>query len=141
MNAPNALSSPTCASGVDELLYSELVDELSPGGERARLLATVDEYLDEFAAFCRSVHVLGEVTPRAMDAITSLGERINARLMAAVLCLRGTFGKAVDATELIVTDDTFQNAVPLPKAPLIAVSLSSSQPTLPPARCSKFIGR
>jgi len=55
--------------------------------------------------------------------------------------LRGTFGKAVDATELIVTDDTFQNAVPLPKAPLIAVSLSSSQPTLPPTQCSKFIGR
>ena len=101
---------------VDELLCSELVDELSPGSERARLLATVDEYLDEFAAFCRSVHVLGEVTPRAMDAITSLGERINARLMAAVLCLRGTFGKAVDATELIVTDDTFQNAVPLMEA-------------------------
>ncbi len=86
---------------------------LSPNGERAQLLATVDEYLDEFAAFCRSVHVLGEVTPRAMDAITSLGERINARTLAALLRQKGARSEAVDATELIVTDDTFQNGAPL----------------------------
>ncbi|MGD9028911.1 MAG: aspartate kinase, partial [Anaerolineae bacterium] len=90
------------------------VDELlDPNGERAQVLATVDEYLDEFAAFCHSVYVLGEVTPRAMDAITSLGERINARILAAVLRQNGAQSEAVDATELIVTDDKFQNAVPL----------------------------
>ncbi len=114
----------TAASG-DEQTFRALVTELrarhygvvdgllSPNGERAQLLATVDGHLDEFAAFCRSVHVLGEVTPRAMDAITSLGERINARLLAALLRQRGAHSEAVDATELIVTDDTFQNAVPL----------------------------
>jgi aspartate kinase len=73
----------------------------------------VDGYLNEFAAFCHSLRVLGEVTPRAMDAITSLGERINARILAAVLRLRGARSEAVDATELIVTDGTFQHAVPL----------------------------
>jgi aspartate kinase len=95
---------------------------LDPDGERAQLLATVDGYLDEFAAFCRSVHVLGEVTPRAMDAITSLGERINARVLAALLRQRGARSKVVDATELIVTDDTFQNAVPLMDATRARVS-------------------
>jgi aspartate kinase len=90
------------------------VDELlDPNGERGPLLATVDEYLDEFAMFCRSVHVLGEVTPRAMDAITSLGERINARILAALLRQKGARSEAVDATELIVTDDKYQNAAPL----------------------------
>jgi aspartate kinase len=73
----------------------------------------VDEYLDEFDAFCRSIHVLGEVTARAMDAVTSLGERINARVLAALLRQRGTSSQTVDATDLIVTDDTFQNAAPL----------------------------
>lgn len=114
----------TAAAG-DDQTYRALVTDLrarhygtvatlfSPDGERARLLAMVDEYLDEFAAFCRSVHILGEVTPRAMDAITSLGERINARIMAALLRKHGLRSEAVDATELIVTDDTFQNAVPL----------------------------
>ena len=90
------------------------VDELlDPEGERAHLLTTVDGYLDEFATFCHSVYVLGEVTPRAMDAITSLGERINARILAAVLRERGTTSEAVDGTALIVTDTKFQNAVPL----------------------------
>jgi aspartate kinase len=94
--------------------HYRVVDELLPqDGERAQLLTTVDEYLDEFDAFCRSIHVLGEVTARAMDAVTSLGERINARVLAALLRQRGIGSQAVDATELIVTDDTFQNAAPL----------------------------
>jgi aspartate kinase len=94
--------------------HYRITDELlAPEGERAQLLASVDKYLDDFDAFCRSVYVLGEVTPRAMDAITSLGERINARVLAALLRQRGARSKAIDATELIVTDDTFQNAVPL----------------------------
>ncbi|MEJ2209747.1 MAG: aspartate kinase, partial [Anaerolineae bacterium] len=91
-----------------------VVDALFAGnGEQADLLAAVDAHLDEFAAFCHSVHVLGEVTPRAMDAITSLGERINARILAALLRARGTSSQAVEATDLIVTDGTFQDAVPL----------------------------
>jgi aspartate kinase len=106
---------------VDELLCPKAPNSdgdapakgLTSDGERAQLLATVDGYLDEFAAFCRSVHVLGEVTPRAMDAITSLGEQINARILAALLRQRGARSEAVDATELIVTDDAYQKAVPL----------------------------
>ena len=86
---------------------------LSDVAARTTLLKTVDAYLDEFATFCRSVQVLGEVTPRAMDAISSLGERMNARIVAAYLRQLGLKSEAVDATELIVTDDTFQNAVPL----------------------------
>jgi len=114
----------TAASG-DDQAYRAIVTDLrachyrpidtliTSDGERAQLLAAVDEYLDAFATFCHSVHVLGEVTPRAMDAITSLGERINARTMAALLRQQGVRSEAVDATELIVTDDTFQNAMPL----------------------------
>ena len=48
-----------------------------------------------------------------MDAISSLGERINARVVAAYLRQLGLKSEAVDATELIVTDSTFQDAAPL----------------------------
>ncbi|HEY67956.1 MAG TPA: aspartate kinase [Thermoflexia bacterium] len=114
----------TAASG-DDQTYHAIVTELrarhyravdallEPDDERTSLLTAVDDYLDEFAAFCHSVHILGEVTPRAMDAITSLGERISARVLAAHLRQRGARSEPVDATELIVTDDTFQNAAPL----------------------------
>ncbi|MFC2169895.1 aspartate kinase [Acidobacteriota bacterium] len=86
---------------------------LSSDGERSRILETVDAYMNEFNTFCQSIHVHGEVTPRAMDAITSLGERINVRIFAALLRQKGTRSEAVDATELIVTDSTFQDAAPL----------------------------
>jgi len=86
---------------------------LADTDERTGLLKTLDAYLDEFATFCRSVQVLGEVTPRAMDAISSLGERMNARIVAARLRQIGLRSEAVDATELIVTDRRFQQATPL----------------------------
>lgn len=82
-------------------------------GEGAALLADVDGVLDAFATLCRSVHVLGEATPRVMDAISSLGERLSAGILAALLRRQGCPSQAVDARQLIVTDDTFQSAVPL----------------------------
>ncbi len=114
----------TAASG-DDQTYRAIVADLrvrhyraidkllDPNSERAELLGIVDEVLDDFDAFCTSVRILGEVTDRAMDAIVSLGERINARILAATLHQRGAHTLAVDGTELIVTDDRFQNAVPL----------------------------
>jgi aspartate kinase len=81
--------------------------------EREPLLAEVDGFLEDFYNFCRSIYVLGEVTPRAMDAITSLGERMSARILAALLRYRGSHSKAIDATSLIITDDKFQDAAPI----------------------------
>jgi aspartate kinase len=113
------------AAGGDDQTYRAIVAELrirhyravdgliSADGERTVLLTTIDDALDEFAAFCHSVYILGETTPRAMDTISSIGERINARTLSALLRQRGLASEGVDASELIVTDDTFQNAVPL----------------------------
>jgi aspartokinase/homoserine dehydrogenase 1 len=85
----------------------------SANGNGPALLASLDRVLDEFAVFCRSVYVLREVTPRTMDAISSLGERLSAGILATLLCQLGCPSQAVDARELVVTDDTFQDAVPL----------------------------
>jgi aspartate kinase len=42
-----------------------------------------------------------------------MGERINARIVAAVMRQKGAKSRVADATELIVTDDNYQNAAPL----------------------------
>ncbi|MBN2501098.1 MAG: aspartate kinase [Anaerolineales bacterium] len=114
----------TAADG-DEHTYRDIITELSArhrqtidalitaDDEKAKLQTVVYEYLEELSAFCNSIHVLAEVTPRGMDAITSLGERINARVVAAFLWQQGLKSQAVDATDLIVTDENFQNAMPL----------------------------
>jgi aspartate kinase len=48
-----------------------------------------------------------------MDAMTSMGERMSVRLLAAYLRSTGTAAQAVDATDLIVTDGNFQSATPM----------------------------
>jgi aspartokinase/homoserine dehydrogenase 1 len=45
-----------------------------------------------------------EMTPRTRDAISGLGERLSAPLVAAALAERGVASEAIEATELIVTD-------------------------------------
>jgi aspartate kinase len=72
----------------------------------------INEYLDEFKALCHAMHVLGEASPRALDAIASLGERMSAPLVAAALEAAGLPATAVDAAEVVVTDSAFQSAIP-----------------------------
>lgn len=101
----------------EELLekHSRAADALlAPGSAlHSQTMHAIERYLAEFTTLCHSVFVLGELTPRALDAISGLGERINARLFAAVLAQNGLNARAMDATELIVTDDHFQSATPL----------------------------
>lgn len=72
--------------------------------------------VNTFINLCYAIRALGEYTPRAMDAIVSLGERLSVRLLAAVLQSRGLYSVFIDASEFLVTDDNFQNALPDPTA-------------------------
>jgi aspartate kinase len=77
-----------------------------------QLQAEIEPLIAAFSRLCRAVRTLGELTPRASDAIACLGERMSVRLLAVALCAAGLPARAVDATRLIVTDDRFQNAHP-----------------------------
>ncbi len=77
------------------------------------VLAEINGLLDEFDALCHSINVLGELTPRALDVIAGMGERMSARQVAAILDHHGVRAQAVDATQLIVTDDCYGSASPL----------------------------
>jgi aspartate kinase len=68
--------------------------------------------LDEFLSLCHAIGVLGEASPRALDAIASLGERMSAPLVAAALGRGGVAAQPVDAARLIVTDANHQSASP-----------------------------
>lgn len=95
--------------------------------EKQSLLEVVQQRLDELSSYCQSIQVMGEVTPRGMDVIASLGERINAQVVAAVIRSIGTPSQAVNASECIITDRTFQNAMPD-----MALSRQKIQATLNP---------
>ena len=65
---------------VDGLLSTEI--------ERERARELVHTHVHEFTSLCHAVHVRGEASPRALDAIMSLGERIAVHLLAAQPDLR-----------------------------------------------------
>ncbi|GMR10446.1 MAG: aspartate kinase [Anaerolineae bacterium] len=92
-------------------LHRRCAEALSEDESEAAL-AEIDELLEGFAGFCESVRVLGEAGPRALDHALSLGERMSVLLLAAALRQIDVAANAVNATDIIVTDDRFQDAAP-----------------------------
>jgi aspartokinase/homoserine dehydrogenase 1 len=94
--------------------HTAVIDELLAGsGYHETISREIGGFLSEFDALCHSIEVLGELTPRALDVISGMGERMSARQVAAVLDCNGMPARPVDAIRLIVTDDCFASAVPI----------------------------
>src|SRR5439155_2874964 len=72
--------------------------------ERARIRQRMEAVLAEGRRLCEGTALLRELTPRTLDAISSLGERLSAPLVAAAVRELGLPSEAIEATELIVTD-------------------------------------
>lgn len=93
--------------------HREVADQLLTAAEQAVVLPRLASQVGNFENLCSGFSLVREVTPRAMDTLSSLGEVMSAQLVAAILRSRGSPAEAVDATELILTDDNFGNASPL----------------------------
>ncbi|MBK8987055.1 MAG: aspartate kinase [Chloroflexi bacterium] len=104
----------TAAHTLRQVHYEAIDGLLAPEGERQKVLAENNKFIERYTALCQAVLALGELTPRALDAIGGMGEQMSVRILAAYLRQIGHPAAAIDATELIVTDDNFQAATPLP---------------------------
>jgi aspartokinase/homoserine dehydrogenase 1 len=83
------------------------------GDERHLALDPITARLGELSLLCDALAVLGEASPRALDAVGALGERMSIHLLAAALRQQGAVAHPIDAARVVRTDDTFQAAVPL----------------------------
>ncbi|MBK9797391.1 MAG: lysine-sensitive aspartokinase 3 [Holophagaceae bacterium] len=86
---------------------SELFDEAVPEA----LDGTLTELFGELELLLRGVALLRELSPRSMDAIASLGERLSTRIFAAFVG-----GAWVDARTVMRTDNVFGEAAPQQQA-------------------------
>lgn len=68
----------------------------------------IDEHFNEITELVRGLAILGELTPRSIDAISSFGERLSSRIVALALN-----AAHIDSREVIVTDDRHTVAAPL----------------------------
>jgi len=88
----------------DTLIKDEKLREATKAGINALILSLVN--------LCKAIAVLGEASPRAMDAVASLGERMSLRLLAAVVNDGGIKASAIESSEFVITNAHFQNAHP-----------------------------
>ncbi|MGH9359920.1 MAG: aspartate kinase [Terriglobia bacterium] len=92
--------------------HRDVADKALSASEQATVLPRLAEQIGYFENLCSGFSLVREITPRAMDALSSLGEVMSAALLAAILRSKGCPAEAVDATEMIVTDEKFGNATP-----------------------------
>ncbi len=92
-----------------------LIDHLPlDAAERSALQADIDRLWFDLLDICQALS--GESAqpppPGALDAVTGVGERLSARIVAALLRQNQVRGVAIDATDILVTDDVPGNATP-----------------------------
>lgn len=116
------LLSAAAAAESGDSIYKELILDLkqkhhqavkalvSDNSIGATLLIEIDAILDELAEILHGVELVKECSPRTGDLISGFGERLSSLLTAAHIKNRGVPCEAVDAREIIRTDDTHGRA-------------------------------
>lgn len=73
----------------------------------------IEKHSQEIQMLLRGLALLGELTPRSLDAVVAYGERISSLLLVEALRTRGLKAEWVDARKWMITDDQFTRANPL----------------------------
>ena len=95
--------------------HMALIEQLPlDAADRKALQADIDRLWFEMLDQCQQVanHLNDELSPSLIDSVVAVGERLSARIIAALLRQNGIRGIAVDGTDLLITDDVHGNANP-----------------------------
>src|SRR3954466_12016833 len=84
-----------------------------PLDRRAELDRTLDDHFQELTELVKGLAVLGELTPRAVDAISSYGERLSHYIVTQAFRHFGLEAGHIDARKVIITDRRHTHAAPL----------------------------
>ena len=113
-------------AAADALIKDTSLCEQTKSEINALILSLVD--------LCKAIAVLGEASPRALDAVASLGERMSVRLLATVTASAGIKAQAIESSQFVVTNAML---VPTIRPPTFVAKLPPV-----PRRCSgKTFGR
>jgi aspartokinase/homoserine dehydrogenase 1 len=90
--------------------HSEAIREGGLDSETEKAITAATRELENLY---HAVTVLREASPRAMDAIASLGERMSIHIVAGYLMRAGVPALPLEASTFLLTDSNFQNASPI----------------------------
>lgn len=82
------------------------------GGASADVAGEMSALVDELAHLAEALSVLGDLTPRSLDAISAMGEQLSSLLVVAAYEALGLPAVHVDARDVMTTDDQFGRAEP-----------------------------
>jgi aspartate kinase len=99
---------------VDELRSYHLTEGLAVAGAAAaeldRHIRAHFEWLEELV---KGLSIVGELSPRSMDSIASIGERLSSLVVTFAVRNAGMRAQHLDARQIVVTDDRFTQAQPI----------------------------
>ena len=96
-----------------EAKHVETCRALLSGSACPTAICEIGILVGEFQRIAHGMLMLGERPPRSVDEAIATGERLSSMMIASYLNCHGVRAEAVNAAELIVTDDEFGNASPL----------------------------
>src|ERR1700733_4588365 len=93
--------------------HSREARQVVPLSDRAELDRTLDDHFQELTELVKGLAILGELTPRSVDAISSYGERLSSYVVSLAFRHFGMDAVHLDARRVIVTDRRHTQAAPL----------------------------
>ncbi len=93
-----------------EQRHLEAVKQLLPIAHQSQLLSLVKKACNEIEDICNGIFLLGELTPRSKDRISSYGEWLSSQIISAKLSAEKIANWWKDSRELIVTNSLFTAA-------------------------------
>lgn len=93
--------------------HSREARQVVPLAERAELDRTLDEHFQELTELVKGLAILGELTPRSIDAISSYGERLSSYIVSLAFSHFGMQAAHIDARRVIITDNRHTQAAPI----------------------------
>jgi aspartate kinase len=93
--------------------HSREARQVVPLAERAELDRTLDDHFRELTELVKGLAVLGELTPRSIDTISSYGERLSSIVVTMAFKHFGLHAVHLDSRRVIVTDHRHTQAAPL----------------------------
>jgi aspartate kinase len=98
--------------GQREEALRELIDLRDYHLRESGMERTVDEHFQELTELVKGLAVLGELTPRSVDAISSFGERLSSLIVTNYFKHHGISAVHLDSRKVILTDRRHTQAAP-----------------------------
>ncbi len=93
--------------------HSREARSVVPLARRAELDRELDDHFTELTELVKGIAVIGELTPRSIDAISSYGERLSSYIVTLAFSHFGLPAVHLDSRRVIVTDHRHTQAAPL----------------------------